>query len=111
MSEEWRDIKGYEEKYQVSNLGRVKSLKDRYGNYREKILKYSKNNRGYLTVSLCKNSKVKLFTVHRLVAQAFIENSNNYPEVNHKDENKENNRVDNLEWCDKIGRASCRERV
>ena len=99
MKEEWRDIKGYEDLYQVSNLGRVKSLKDNKGNYREKILSNSTTTQGYLFVHLYKNGKVKLFTVHRLVAMHFIENSNNYKEVNHKDEDKFNNRVDNLEWC------------
>ena len=98
--EEWRDIRGYEGKYQVSNLGRVKSLKDTHGNYREKILK-PRNSHEYLSVVLCKNSKSKTYTIHRLVAMHFIENPNNYPEVNHKDENKQNNRVENLEWCDR----------
>ena len=98
MNEEWRDIKGYEGKYQVSNLGRVKSLKDKYNNYREKILKPG-NYRGYLYVNLCKEGKSKRFHVHRLVAIHFISNSNTYPQVNHKDENPSNNRVDNLEWC------------
>ena len=97
MNEEWRDIKEYEGKYQVSNLGRVKSLN--YNNTKkEKILK-SRNNRGYLCVTLYKEGKSKTCKVHRLVAQAFIENSNNYLEVNHKDENKTNNCVENLEWC------------
>ena len=86
MKEEWRDIKGYEGLYQISNLGRIKSLKDNHGKYREKILKPG-------------NSKGKLFKIHRLVAIHFIENPNNYPEVNHKDENPINNHVNNLEWC------------
>lgn len=98
MTEEiWADISGYEGKYQVSNLGRVKSL-----NYshtcKEKILKHKKNRYGYLTVNLCSNGKLKMFSIHRLVAQSFIPNTNNLPEVNHKDENKENNCVENLEW-------------
>ena len=100
MKEEWRDIVGYEEKYQVSNLGEVKSL-----NYKrtkkEKILKTGKNTSGYSYVNLCKDGKKKTYHVHRLVAQAFIPNPNNYSEVNHKDENKENNCVKNLEWCDR----------
>ena len=98
MKEEWRDIKGYEGLYQISNLGRIKSLKDNHGKYREKILKPGNSN-GYFYVDLCKNSKGKLFKIHRLVAIHFIENPNNYPEVNHKDENSTNNCVDNLEWC------------
>ena len=97
--EEWRDIKGYEGRYQVSNLGRVKSLKDRYGNYREKILNPRNSIQGYLDISLYKNGVSKRFKVHRLVAEAFISNINNYSQVNHKDENKQNNRVENLEWC------------
>ena len=97
--EEWKDIKGYEELYQISSLGRVKSLKNNRGNYREKILSNIPNKNGYIIVQLKKNGTSKPFSVHRLVAQAFIPNPNNYPQVNHKDENKENNRVDNLEWC------------
>ena len=98
MSEIWKDIQGYEGLYQVSNLGRVKSL-----NYnktsKSKILSPGKNKTRYLSVCLFKNKKGKVFYVHRLVAQAFIDNPNNYPEVNHKDENPSNNHVNNLEWC------------
>lgn len=98
MKEIWRDIKRYEGKYQVSNTGKVKSL-----NYRrtgkEKILKLDDNGHGYLYVSLSKDGKGKSYPVHKLVATAFLENPNNLPEVNHKDENKYNNCVDNLEWC------------
>ena len=92
----WKDVVGYEGLYQVSNNGRVKSLK--FG--KEKILKPGKLKNGYLRVNLCKNEKQKHFLVHRLVALTFITNPNNLPDVNHKDENKENNRVENLEWCD-----------
>lgn len=95
----WKDIDGYEGKYQVSNLGRIKSLKDRYGNTIEKILKPGKIKNGYLIVILCKNGTKKTSKVHRLVANAFIPNTNNFRCVNHKDENKENNCVENLEWC------------
>lgn len=98
MIEIWQDIKGYEGKYQVSNLGRVKSL-----NYnksgKEHILKYGMNTQGYLNVCLCKNKLGKTFAVHRLVAEAFIENPDNLPQVNHIDEDKHNNCVYNLEWC------------
>ena len=97
--EEWRDIKGYEGKYQVSNLGRVKSLKNCKGNCREKILKLRPNKNGYIRIELYIYGKNKKFPVHRLVAAAFIPNPDNYKEVNHKDEDKTNNRVDNLEWC------------
>lgn len=97
MQEEWRDIEGYKN-YQVSNMGRVKSLGNDKSR-KEKILKQRKNNKGYLMVALWKDGKSKTCTVHRLVAQAFIDNPNNHPQVNHKDENKTNNAVSNLEWC------------
>lgn len=94
----WKDIKGYEGLYQVSNKGRVKSL-----NYRrigkEGILKGRPDKDGYLRIGLYKNKKQKPFYIHRLVAIAFLPNPNNLPQVNHKDENKENNHVENLEWC------------
>ena len=97
MNEEWRDIEGYEGLYQVSNLSRVRSLNyNKTGQIKE--LSYAKR-RGYLGVTLYKNGKPKTFTVHRLVARMFIPNPNNYPQVNHKDENKINNNVSNLEWC------------
>lgn len=98
-NEEWRDIPNYEGLYQVSSLGKVKSLRDRYGNPREKMLKFERNRGGYLLTFLCKNGKKKTFSVHRLVANAFIDNPSNLPQVNHKDENKENNQASNLEWC------------
>ena len=94
----WKDIKGYEGKYQISNKGRVKSL----GNNKtkkEKIRDGKIDNRGYKRISLCKNGKEKKYSIHRLVAQAFLPNPDNLPVVNHKDENKLNNNVENLEWC------------
>ena len=91
----WKDIEGYEGIYQVSNLGRVKRY---YKNSKEKILKLQLHGTGYLNVVLYKEGKVKSRSVHRLVAQAFIPNPENKPEVNHKDENKTNNKVENLEW-------------
>lgn len=94
-NEVWKDIDGYEG-YQVSNLGRVRSFK----NGKVRILKPSSDKCGYLIVNLCKNSSSKSCRVHRLVAQAFIPNPNNLPQVNHKDENPSNNIVSNLEWCD-----------
>ena len=94
----WKDVKGYEGKYMVSNLGRFKSL-----NYRrtgkEKILEGYPDKDGYLFVQLWKDGKGKNCRINRLVAQAFLENPQNLPEVNHKDEDKTNNRVENLEWC------------
>lgn len=110
MSEEeiWKDIKGYEDKYQVSNLGRIKSLKDNKGKSREIFLKFANNKQGYPFVNLYKDNKVKLYRVHRLVAEAFIPNPENLPQVNHINGKKTDNRVDNLEWCtqkENIGKA------
>lgn len=91
----WLPVKGYEELYAVSNLGRVKSLKFD----KEKILKPAKRKDGYLQVVLCKNGKMKHFLIHRLVAEAFLPNPEGLPEVNHLNENKSNNVVSNIEWC------------
>lgn len=99
MVEVWKDIVGYEGKYQVSNIGRVKSLKDNHGNYREKILRSRADKYGYLYVSLCKGGKVKTYKVHRLVAIAFVDGYFEGAVVNHKDECKDNNAWTNLEWC------------
>lgn len=104
----WKDYKDYEGLYMVSNWGRAKSLdtyiKDRNGTVRfckGRILKPVIVGRGYLKVNLYKNNKQKQYYVHRLVAEAFIPNPENLPEVNHKDENKLNNNAENLEWCDR----------
>lgn len=104
--EEWKDIEGYEGLYQVSNYGRVKSLgrcityiDGRKKEIKEKMLHLFTNELGYYHVSLSKCGVVKRFKVHRLVAKAFLENPNNYPAINHRDENPQNNRVENLEWC------------
>lgn len=98
MQEIWRDVEGYEGLYQVSNMRRVKSLNyNRSG--KERVLKQRKNKWGYLRVVLCKDGDYKNYRTHRLVAQVFIPNPENYPEVNHIDEDKTNNAVDNLEWC------------
>lgn len=98
--EEWRDIKGYEGLYQISSYGRVQSSK-RKGNLGGTI-KTSLSNGGYPQAHLCKNSVRKTFLVHRLVALAFLDNPNNYPEVNHKDERKTNNCAWNLEFCTRL---------
>ena len=107
MTEIWKDIVGYEGLYQVSNLGNVKRLKGYKGRGKgyiveEHLIQPSINSRGYQNVILCKNGKTKTFSMHRLVAIAFLDNSDNLPEVNHKDEDKTNNCVDNLEWCDRV---------
>ena len=109
MEEIWKDIEGYEGMYMVSSLGRVKTLIGRYKNVT--ILKEGIKNNGYCSITLYKNKKPHHYWVHRLVAQAFIPNPNNYPVVNHKDENPSNNLIwinedgsidyekSNLEWC------------
>jgi hypothetical protein len=100
--EVWKNIKGYKGCYQVSNYGRVKSLarKDSLNrDIKERIFKPSVNNRGYSLVVFCKNGKIKTFTVHRLVAKAFIPNPLNKPSVNHINGIKQINRPSNLEWC------------
>ena len=101
----WKDIEGYEGKYMVSNTGKVKSLN--YNNTgKEGIMKPQDNGNGYLFAQLSKDGKVKQCRINRLVAQAFIPNPNNLPEVNHKDEDKTNNCVENLEWCSKLYNAN-----
>lgn len=100
----WKDIEGYEGMYQVSNMGRVRALdrvKPNSGGQIAKghILPSYNNGNGYLWVSLWKFNKSKHIYVHRLVAMAFIPNPSNLPIINHKDEDKSNNRHDNLEWC------------
>lgn len=113
MKEIWKDIVDYEGLYQISNLGRVKSLNYRHTG-REKMLKLSVNNKGYIIVKLWKNRKFKSFRLHRLVAQAFIPNPNNLPFINHKSEIKTQNNVENLEWCDakyNINYGTRKERV
>lgn len=110
MTEEWKDIEGYEGIYQVSNLGRVRSLdhkarhRSRTGNefevtYKGRIRKQVPNENGYSIVMVKDGGKSRALKVHRLVAQAFIPNPDNLPFVNHKDEDPSNNRADNLEWC------------
>ena len=95
MEEIWRDIEDYKGLYQISNKGRVKSLK--WG--KERILRPGTNRLGYMFVCLYHDNMKKTVKLHRLVAQAFIPNPENKPQVNHLDENKKNNCVDNLEWA------------
>lgn len=102
MSEYWADIVGYEGMYQISNLGNVKSLErlSPQGHLvSERIMRQYKNNSGYKIVDLTKNGTRKHWLVHRLVAEAFVENPNGYNEVDHIDTNKDNNSADNLRWC------------
>jgi hypothetical protein len=112
--EQWVDIIGFENLYQVSNFGRVRSVThtqyytDKNGKQYARVRKGTilkpapmtkKNGKGYMGVTLYKNGKHPTVTVHRLVAQHFIPNPDNLPQINHKDENPLNNHVDNLEWC------------
>ena len=89
----WKDIEGYEGLYQVSNTGKVKVVSTGI------IKKYSVLPKGYFRVGLTKNKKIKYFYPHRLVAEAFLENKENKPCINHRDCNPQNNEVSNLEWC------------
>lgn len=112
MNEIWKPVPGYEKFYEVSTFGRVRSLphlvKTHRGNayveemYEGRLLKPLPNHKGYEMVALYTGTgkKHKKFFVHRLVAEAFIPNPANLPHINHKDEVKNNNRVENLEWCD-----------
>lgn len=106
LSEDFTYIPGFEGMYKINTSGTIISV-ERYvpesgrgGRlYKERVISPSKDKDGYLKVSLCKNGKYYYYSVHRLVAITFISNPNNYPCVNHKDENKQNNSVSNLEWC------------
>ena len=100
--EEWRSIPGLDASYEVSNYGRVRSVGGvvscglgRMRGYKSRILTPQVNNKGYLRICMCG----KYWLIHKLVAQAFVPNPDNYPIVNHKDENRQNNCADNLEWC------------
>lgn len=101
----WKDIYGYEGLYQISNYGNVKSVNRKVKNkhgfriVKDKILKPILNNKGYYIYGLRKNGKLEMKLLHRLIAENFIENKNNYPCINHIDGNKLNNNINNLEWC------------
>ena len=106
--EEWKPIPGYEGKYEISNWGRVRSNSQKS---KGRILVPVPQQSGYYRVNLYKDSKVKTPTIHRIVAEVFLSNPNNYPEVNHKDEDKGNNYVENLEWCTHAYNSSYGTRV
>lgn len=98
----WKPIKGYEGLYEVSNYGRVKSLpRGKQWPYRQthNNIRVQRIKNGYWTVNLSKKNVVKTYLVHRLIAEAFIPNPDNLPFINHKDEVRTNNNIDNLEWC------------
>jgi hypothetical protein len=90
-NEIWKPVKGFEEYYQISNLGNIKNSR--------KLLNTYTNNRGYICIDFTINKVRTKHLVHRLVCLTFLDNPNYHPEVNHKDENKSNNSLDNLEWC------------
>ncbi len=112
LKKEWKEIKGYEGKYIISNYGEIISL-PRYKQNNSKlqyvepkeIKRYANTKNGYVYVQLWNNSSYKNIRLHKLVAQAFIPNPENKPQINHIDGNKQNNRIDNLEWC------TCKENI
>lgn len=89
----WKRVVGYEELYEVSSDGQIRTIAS------QRLRKFKKDKYGYLQVGLSRNGELKFKTVHRVVAEAFIENPNSLPCINHKDEDKEDNNVENLEWC------------
>lgn len=109
VEEIWKDIKGYEGYYQISNLGNVKSLErtvyhsdGRVQVRKERIMSKRESTDGYYIAKLNVDKQSKSIAIHRLIAEAFIPNPNNFPEVNHIDTNRKNNKVENLEWCTRI---------
>lgn len=90
--ERWKAIRGFEGKYEVSDAGNIRNASGM-------VMKRKRNNRGYVQACLWKDGVAHYFLLHRIVAEAFIENPDELPQVNHKDEDKENNAADNLEWC------------
>ena len=108
MEEIWTDIKDYNGEYQISTLGRIKSFKQ---DPKGKIMKPIIRPNGYIKINLYKNGNMTTYSLHRLVAETFIPNPNNYPEVNHKDCNPSNCAVSNLEWCTRQYNNTYGERV
>lgn len=100
MEEIWLPVIGYENFYEVSNLGNIRNSKTK------KIRKTQNHRQGYKLVTLLRGGERKTYLAHRIVAMAFIENPYSLSEINHKDENKQNNEVDNLEWCDRLYNAN-----
>ena len=103
--EKWRPIRGFEDRYFISNFGNVLSLR------RKKVLRPRKSTRGYELVNLSKHGVMTTHRVHRLVATHFVPNPLNLPEVNHINENKSDNRAENLEWCDRSYNVNFGERT
>ena len=96
----WKDIPDYEGLYQASNMGNIRSIARKHT--KGGILRYSMGSGGYKQLVLCKNGKPRTYMIHRLIAKTFLTNDNNLKEINHKDENKLNNCLENLEYCDRI---------
>lgn len=105
LEEIWKDIPGYIGKYQVSNLGNVRSL-NYHSTGKISLLKFAADKKGYFRCALSKKNKLVTYKVHRLVAGAFLPNPKELPQVNHIDGNKQNNNVSNLEWIDNSGNQS-----
>lgn len=99
MKEVWKDIPEFKGLYQASNLGRIKTLGNKSNHKKEMIMKQRLNYKGYYVITLCKNSKRSTNLVHRLIAQAFIPNPENLPQINHRNGIKTDNNINNLEWC------------
>jgi hypothetical protein len=112
MKEIWKDIPGYETLYQASNLGRIRSMEHlvfrtnkpmiipkKYWSYKGHNLKLNTDSEGYIRCTLSKSGKTRRYLVHRIIAMTFIPNPQSLPQINHIDEDKHNNRIENLEWC------------
>ena len=108
MTEIWKEIYGYDVLYEISNMGRVRTKHHGKFGYQKdyRYIDPIDNGNGYLRLNLKNNHSQKTVYIHRLVATYFLENPNGWPEVNHKDENKHNNHVDNLEWCTRVYNAN-----